>query len=256
MESSVRFDAATIESDEHRFLTFSLSETEIYLKTVLYLRSNQIQILVPRPIEIYPQTARNHTNLVVEAVTLAKKSIRTLNTLATKSELYRTRQSMFNHFLYSSLAVLFLTAAYDAETRAAGGTHSEPPDTLLGDAVKELQAGLDLINHLRVYSHSAARLWARFHRPRQQLIRLGILSHTATIPQNQVMSNTNRGMGEADLSPDVLPATEHDELNVDPRARFDFNMADFEIDNGHLWQDWFEGGFMDSSVPFGIPAWM
>src|SRR6202012_2203002 len=79
LEPSVRFDTAEIESNDLLFFTSTQDETEIFLKTLLYLRSNQVQILVLRPILIYPHTARKNSSLIKDAITLAKKTIRTLN---------------------------------------------------------------------------------------------------------------------------------------------------------------------------------
>ncbi|KIW67102.1 hypothetical protein PV04_06375 [Phialophora macrospora] len=286
LDESVRFDGPEIESDT--FFTSTQDETEIYLKTLLYLRSNQIQILVLRPILIYPQTARNNTTLIMDAIGLAKKTIRTLDTLANKTRLYKTRQALFNHFLSSALTVLFLTAAYDAETQATPGGHADAPARLLGDATKELQAGLDLIDRLRPSSQSAARLWARFARPRQQLIRLGILSGSAVSQQEKQQrhrhdhhhhQNTMRDLsfhgerqtqsepqnhytsGGADVSNNINAGVDDHALDFGPSVAFHFDFdseaGSFEQDNnGLLWQDWFDGGFMDSSAPFGMPAWM
>jgi hypothetical protein len=292
LDPSVRFDGPEIESDNDAFFTSTQDESEIYLKTLLYLRSNQIQILVLRPILIYPQTARNNTTLIMDAIALAKKTIRTLNTLATKTGLYKTRQALFNHFLSSALTVLFLTAAYDAETQATPGAHADAPARLLGDATNDLQAGLDLIDRLRPTSQSAARLWARFARPRQQLVRLGILSGSTVSQtekqqgnhqhQHQHQQNTIRDLslhglqgeshpqsdsrnyhtsGGADVSTNINAGVDNHALDFGPSVAFPFDFDSevgiFEQDNnGLLWQDWFDGGLMDSSVPFGMPAWM
>ncbi|OCT51551.1 fungal specific transcription factor [Cladophialophora carrionii] len=282
LDPSVRFDPRAIESDDGVFFTSTQDEREIYLKTLLYLRSNQIQILVRRPILIYPQTARNNTTLIMDAIALAKNTIRTLNTVAARTALYTTRQAIFNHFLSSALAVLFLTAAYDAETQATTGSHPDTSIRLLGDAATELQAGLDLIDRLRRSSQSAAKLWARFARPRQQLVRLGILScsavsqrekqqypphettgHRPLHAQNHTRTDTqDYGMSGANVSTSMNAGADHHAIDfgasvaLAPDFDFDSVVGAFEQDNGLLWQDWFEGGFMDSSAPFGMPAWM
>ncbi|KIW95125.1 uncharacterized protein Z519_03709 [Cladophialophora bantiana CBS 173.52] len=272
LDPSVRFDTATIESDDHNFFTSTSDEVEVYRKTLLYLRSNQIQILVLRPILIYPQTARSNTALVMEAITLAKKSIRTLRLLSSETNLYRTRQALFNHFLSSALAVLFLAAAYDAETRANKAALPDSAATLLGDTTSELQQGLDLIDYHRSHSQSAARLWTRFNRPRQQLIRLDILQGTAGTRHQRDKHPHHGPTGEDrheisqedDYCPDGTVADADTETcgerdlipHLDAPVPIGFDPANFDPDNSLLWLDWFDGAFMDSSVPFGMPAWM
>ncbi|EXJ71791.1 uncharacterized protein A1O5_05601 [Cladophialophora psammophila CBS 110553] len=272
LDPSVRFGTAMIESDDHNFFTSTSDEVEVYRKTLLYLRSNQIQILVLRPILIYPQTARNNTAMVMEAITLAKKSIRTLRLLSSETNLYRTRQALFNHFLSSALAVLFLAAAYDAETRANKTAHPDSAATLLGDTTNELQQGLDLIDCHRSHSQSAARLWTRFNRPRQQLIRLDILQSTAGTRHQRDTHLHHGPTGEdrheisqqEDYCPDGTFADAGTETggerdltsHLDAPVSVGFDPANFDPENSLLWLDWFDGAFMDSSVPFGMPAWM
>ncbi|OAP60836.1 hypothetical protein AYL99_05838 [Fonsecaea erecta] len=272
LDPSVCFDAATIESDDHGFFTSTSDEVEVYRRTLLYLRANQIQILVLRPMLIYPQTARNNTALVMEAINLAKRSIRTLRILATDVYFYRTRQALFNHFLSSALSVLFLVAAYDAETRASKAAPRDNAATLLGDSTIELQQGLDLIDYHRPHSQSAARLWARFYRPRQQLIRLGILPSTsaARYQQDQHLRQTptRAGLNETpeqeEQYAEGIVADGNTELGgagnltpqLDASVPIGFDPANFDHENGLLWLDWFDGAFMDSSVPFGMPGWM
>ncbi|OAL20031.1 hypothetical protein AYO22_09181 [Fonsecaea multimorphosa] len=272
LDPSVCFDAATIESDDQSFFTSTSGEVELYRKTLLYLRANQIQILVLRPILIYPQTARKNTALVMEAISLAKRSIRTLRILATDVYFYRTRQALFNHFLSSALAVLFLAAAYDAEARANKAVTEDDAAIFLGQSTMELQQGLDLIEYHRSHSQSAARLWARFYHPRHQLIRLGILPSGAgtRYQQDQHLHQgpTRAGRNETpeleERHPDGIVADGDTELGgegdfasqLDTSNSIGFDPADFDHEDGLLWLDWFDGAFMDSSVPFGMPGWM
>lgn len=284
LDPAVQFDSAEIESNEQFFLGSVQNETEVYVKTILYLRSNQGKILVLRPILIYPQAACNNTPLLVEVVIVAKKSIRALHTLITKTELYKTRRAIFQHFLSSSLSVLFLAAAHDAEARA--NRHDSANDasdntTILGDAVAELQTGLDLIDMLRITYPAAVKLWTRFDRPRQQLVQLGILKadtkHANDAPNDSETHKTYRAqdtfasgyrLGGADAT-----ATGVHSANVDLSGEtatglstvpafdtFDFadasDVFDQDAGNGMLMLDWFEGGFTDSSVPFGMTDWM
>lgn len=295
LDPAVQFDSAEIESNGQFFLASAQNETEVYVKMILYLRSNQGKILVLRPLLIYPQAARNSTPLLVEVVGVAKKSIRALHTLITKTGLYKTRRAIFQHFLSSSLSVLFLAAAHDAEARASKhGSENKVSDTatILGDAVAELQTGLDLIDMLRTTYPAQAKLWTRFDRPRQQLVQLGILTAAPKqangVPtgggpheMRQIQDPLNfedrlggSGADDADATATATAAGDYSGisdpfgeagtgLSTVPLPTFDtFDFADgssiFDQDggNGMLVLDWFEGGFTDSSVPFGMNDWM
>lgn len=246
LDPTVRFDAEVIESDP-TFFGSTGDEIEIYLKTLLYLRSNQIQILVLRPMLIYPQITRNNPSLIMEAIVLARKSIRTIKSLSASAELYNTRQVLFNHFLSSALTVLFLVAAYDAETQVSSTSCTEPIFPLLGDT-EELQTGLDLLERHHASSQSAAKLWAKFSRPRQQLIRLGFLP------------NRHRQQGKEQVPPEHHVSggvAESENLTaLGPSSAFGQDNFNFDQDHSLLWLDWVERAFMDSSVPFGLPTWM
>lgn len=232
---AVRFDSKQIEADD-TFFTSTDDEIGTYVKTLLYLRSNQIRILVLRPLLIYPQAARNSPTLIKELIGIARRSIGVLNSMATNSDIYRTRQMIFNHFLSSALAVLFLAAANDAETQTA---ESESGSMLEG-GIDELQLGLDVIDHHRARSDSAEHLWQNFARPRRQLIRLGFLKHR----------QREGARGENPMDDDALDGFS----TFDPQ--FDIDQFGMDDENSLQWLEWFEGAFMNSSVPAGMPSWM
>jgi hypothetical protein len=244
LDPAVRFDVASVESNR-LFAASTDDEIGTYLKTLLYLRSNQIQILVLRPILIYHHTARNNLPLILEAVMVAKKSIRVLHSVATETDLYRPRQVIFNHFLSSALAVLFLAAAYDAENKKSATGSPEGPSGRVGEALMadsaELQIGLDLIDQYRMTSASAGETWTSFARPRQQLVRLGFLTNK---PSN--------GGGEKSSTSEAIVTDEFAEFSTP----FEFDQFDVDSANSLQWLDWFEGAFTDSSMPFGMPSWM
>ena len=169
LDAAVRFDATTIDAEVALVGPDEGGGSEIYLKTLLYLRSNQVQILVLRPVLVHPQMARRESALAREVVDVAQKSITTLCLLAAKTSMYHKRQTIFNHFLGSSLAVLLLAAANDAEHRSSED-NDEAGRPLLEDT-EVLRAGLDLVEQI-----GATKLIKCFERSRKQLIRLGILN--------------------------------------------------------------------------------
>jgi hypothetical protein len=169
LDPAVRFDATAIDTEVALVGPDEGGGSAIYPKTLLYLRSNQVQILVLRPVLMHPQMARRECALAREVIEVAQKSITTLCLLAAKTSMYHKRQTIFNHFLGSSLAVLLLAAAHDAEHRSRED-NGEADRPLLEDT-EVLRIGLDLVEQI-----GATKLIKCFERPREQLIRLGILN--------------------------------------------------------------------------------
>ncbi|KAI1610668.1 hypothetical protein EDD36DRAFT_331376 [Exophiala viscosa] len=242
MDHSVRFDTALIESDDAFFVSPD-NEASLYIKALLYLRCNQIQILILRPILIYHQAAQNSPELIVEAVDIAKRSIRVLQRMSENVDLYKTRQVILHHFLSSALALLFLAVAYDAENQKV----KNPGPVLMTDS-SEMQMGLDLIDQHRASSESADRLWSCFAPPRQHLIRLGILQdrHRQSEGMRSSSATATDVSGHQDVSDDLA--------DFDPQ--FDYGQLDMEPINSLQWLDWGDTVFTESSDSFGMPSWM
>ena len=235
LHPDVQFDAARIDSDPSFFIVNQENRRDVYLKSLCYLRSNQIVVL--RPVLMHPSTAKGSPALARQAVSIAQKSIKVLHQLAVKSQLYRKRQMIFNHFLGSSLAVLFLAAALDMEqgssvmnTKNAG---------LLQGATEELHLGLKLVDDL-----PSTRLMQSFERPRKQLAKLRVLR----MQQDPCIAGSTDSTGQkepgvSDFLFDFELGVDGDRLNVDP----DDNLFDL---------DWFDGQWTDPSDIFGVPSWM
>ncbi|KIV80572.1 hypothetical protein PV11_08065 [Exophiala sideris] len=242
LDLSIRFDATVIESDDV-FFANPVDEIGLYTQTLLYLRCNQIQIVILRPILIYHQAAQDSPELIVEAVDIAKKSIRVLQRMAENVDLYKTKQVILHHFLSSALALLFLAVAYDAENQKV----KNAGPALMPD-ISEMQMGLDLIDRHRATSESADRLWKCFGPPRQQLIRLGILRSKHRQPDGLRSSSANTADigGHQDVSDDLA--------DFDPQ--FDYGQIDMEPINSLQWLDWGDTVFTESTDSFGMPSWM
>jgi hypothetical protein len=223
LDPAVHFDADAIEKDD-AFFTVQTGKSAVYLKTLLYLRSNQIQILVLRPVLMRKQSLRNELALAREAVCLAKQSIRALRLLATSTDLYHPRRAVFNHFLGSALAVLFLAATHDAEHRNhASGIGIN--DSLL-ESGEELGIGLELAKEVR-----ATKLAHYFERPNRQLIRMGMLKPAGTRDQHLSGLKMDGSLGVTSLE----SAADMDML-LD--SSFDFALDGYYPDDGLLNLDW------------------
>ena len=242
LDWSVRFDATLIESDE-AFFTISADEVSLHTKALLYLRCNQIQILILRPVLLYHQAAQDCPELIVEAVDIAKRSIRVLQKMSANADLYKTRQVILHHFLSSALVLLFLAVAYDAENQKVKSV-----GPVLMTDVLEMQMGLDLIDRHRATSESADRLWSCFAPPRQHLIRLGILQskHRQTKGMQSSSATSADAHGHQGVPDDLA--------DFDPQ--FDYGPLDLESINSLQWLDWGDTVFTESSDSFGMPSWM
>lgn len=243
LDPELRFDASTIESDETFFAIPGDDDTGVYLKTLMYLRSNQIRILVLRPILMYHDAAQSSLPLVSEAVDVATKSINALYRMSRQPVLYRKRQVILHHFLSSALAVLFLAAAFDAENRKS---MIDTP-ALLADA-SDLRAGMDLIDSYRGTSESARRLWKIFSRPRRRLVQLGFLE--AQTQQQKEMPSIPTGS----VGPDGSDSALYGMIDFDPQ--FDLDQFNMDPASNLQWTNWFDGSVVDSSAHFGLPSWM
>ena len=80
------------------------------LRILLYLRANQMRILIYRPVLHSATSIMQHHEQAQTVVDVAKDSIRVLTHINQTSDLYRTQQVLFNAFLTSALAVLFLVS--------------------------------------------------------------------------------------------------------------------------------------------------
>ena len=188
LDPAVRFETATIDTEVTLMGPDEGGNSAVYLKTLLYLRSSQIQILVLRPVLVHPQMARREPALAREVVEVAQKSINTLCLFAAKGSMYHKRKAILNHFLGSSLAVLLLAATHDAENR--GRECNDEADRPLLEDIEVLRSGLDLIEQV-----GATKLIRCFERPRKQLLRLGILK-----PQRAQYTEANRSEPFEDVS--------------------------------------------------------
>jgi len=116
------------------------------LRILLYLRANQMRILIFRPV-LHSATAimqyREHAQTVVD---VAKDTLRVLTHINQTSDLYRTQQVLFNAFLTSALAVLFLAV-------------SHAPAVFAESVREEFHMALDLVRGFSKGSWIGKRLW-------------------------------------------------------------------------------------------------
>jgi hypothetical protein len=116
------------------------------LQVVLYLRANQMRILIYRPVLHTATTIMENLEFARVVVTVAKDTIRILTHINQTSDIYRSQQTMFNYFLISALAVLFLAVAH-------------APAEFSQQARDEFYMALELVRRLSSNSYVSKRLW-------------------------------------------------------------------------------------------------
>jgi hypothetical protein len=116
------------------------------LQVLLYLRANQMRILIYRPVLHSATNIMEHIEFAHIVVKVSKDTIRILTYLNQTSDIYKTQQTMFNWFLISALAVLFLAVAH-------------APVEFSPLCRDEFYMALDLVRGLSANSYVSKRLW-------------------------------------------------------------------------------------------------
>lgn len=140
------------------------SRAQQRLQVLLYLRANQMRILIYRPV-LHSATSimenRHQAGVVVE---VAKDTVRVLTRLNQTTDIYRAQQVCFNHFLVSALAALFLAV-------------SHAPLEFNQTVRDEFYMAIDLVSGFSA-SYVSMRLWEMIKGLKEVGPRLGLVSHS------------------------------------------------------------------------------
>ncbi|KAF2030113.1 hypothetical protein EK21DRAFT_66131 [Setomelanomma holmii] len=132
------------------------------LQVVLYLRANQMRILIYRPVLHTATTIMENLEFAHVVVKVAKDTIRILTYINQTSDIYRCQQTMFNYFLISALAVLFLAVAH-------------APAEFSQQSRDEFYMALELVRGLSSNSYVSKRLWKTIKTLKEVGPRLGLV---------------------------------------------------------------------------------
>ena len=116
------------------------------LPLLLYLRRNQMRVSIFRPVLHTATSIMHHRSQAYKVVDIAKDTIRLLTHIKSTSDLYDTQQMLFNAFLTSALAVLFLAVAHT-------------PALFADNVRKEYYMGIELVRNFSKDSYIGKRLW-------------------------------------------------------------------------------------------------
>lgn len=124
----------------------SASRATRRLRILLYLRANQMRIHIYRPVLHSATSIMGHREQAQTVVDVAKDTVRVLTHINQTSDLYRTQQVLFNAFLTSALAVLFLAV-------------SHTPALFAENVREEFYMSLELVRGFSKGSWVSKRLW-------------------------------------------------------------------------------------------------
>ena len=139
------------------------SRTNNRLKVMLYLRANQMRILIHKRTLLTPATIMEDLPGARSVVEIAQDSIRLMDKLNRKTDIYRAQQTAFNYFLVSALGIVFLAICH-APSQFSQSCHDE------------FFMALDLIKGFSGTSLAARRLWRTIKHLKVIGPKLGILS--------------------------------------------------------------------------------
>jgi hypothetical protein len=134
-----------------------------------------MRILIYRPVLHTATTILSHLDFAHTVVKVAKDTIRILTYINRTSDIYRCQQTIFNYFLISGLAVLFLAVAH-------------APAEFSATCRDEFYNALDLVRGLSAQSHVSKRLWRTVRTLKEVGPRLGLVSHEQLHHDNEQSS--------------------------------------------------------------------
>lgn len=156
------------------------------LRVVLYLRMNQLRILIYRPVLHSAANIAQDKAHAQTVVDVAKDTVRLLTRLNQTSDIYRTQQACFNYFLVAALAVLFLAVCH-------------APAEFNRQVRDEFYLALDLIRGFSTKSYVSKRLWNTIKGLRKIGEKLGVLV-PRPVPPNSNDDHSNAAVAMAGLA--------------------------------------------------------
>lgn len=146
------------------------------LQVILYMRTNQMRLIIYRPVLMSATNIVENRRYAQTAVDVAKDTIKVLSRLNETSDIYRTQQVCFNYFLTSALAVLFLAVAH-------------APVEFSRQVRDEFYLALDLIKGFSTKSYTSKRLWKAIKGIKEIGPKLGVISRQALTDPNDPHSS-------------------------------------------------------------------
>ncbi|KAJ5372857.1 hypothetical protein N7517_004863 [Penicillium concentricum] len=157
------------------------------LQIQMVVRKNVMRTLIYRPILYSYANIKHNMSQAVLCVHLAKDTIRILYQTHKVTKIYKAQQTLFNFFILSSLAIIFLACFHD-------------PADFCSCVQEEVSMALELVKAFNTKSRVAKRLWKAIQDLREVGERLGVLSAACPFDEAGFQSSPVNGLDEADCS--------------------------------------------------------
>lgn len=164
------------------------------LRALLYLRANQLRMLIYRPVLHTAGHIVRYPSESETVVRIAKDTIRFITRLNETSDIYQLQQVTFNWFLVSALAVLFLAV-------------SQAPTQFSASCKEEFYFALELVKGFSTQSYISRRLWKSIRSLRKLGPQLGLGGHRSRPDHTTDDKGYVPGMLDAETSPVPPPGS-------------------------------------------------
>lgn len=154
----------------------SIDHVNNRLRVLLYLRANQTRILIGRQVLLSTNAIMENLSYANCVVDVAKDTIQVLSHLNQTTERYQNQQGLYNYFLVSALAALFLAVAH-------------APSQYGNNCRDEFYMALDLIRGFSSNSFVAKRLWKTIRVLKEIGPKIGLVVRNPTTDANDAHSS-------------------------------------------------------------------
>jgi hypothetical protein len=177
------------------------SRTKSRLRVLLYLRANQMRLLIYRRCLMTSTTIVENPSGARRVVDIARDNIRILERLNRLSDIYLSQQSCFNYFLVSALAVLFLAVCH-------------APAQFNETCREEFFLALNLVRGFSARSYVARKLWKTIKHLKVVGPKLGIFPNQERHERRWNDTQLGSASYQVPAAGQNAPAVQHD-LNFD-----------------------------------------
>ncbi|KAF4547481.1 Fungal specific transcription factor domain-containing protein 77 [Elsinoe fawcettii] len=208
------------------------------LRIILYLRQNGMLINIYRPVLYSATSIMKNSSQAQEVVNVAKDTIKVLSKLNSTCQMYQTSQVLFNAFLTSALAVLFLAV-------------SHAPASFADQVREEFYLALDLVRGFSKGSWVSKRVWRTIRHLKEVGPKLGLVTSS-----NGTGQSKRQGQGKGNYPMPNGTNTNED----DPSRSAALAMADLAAQGGQRGMDPFDvfpqtpAGWQAGSMPTESPG--
>lgn len=162
------------------------------LQILLYLRANQLRILIYRPVLHSANCIMENLPYANTVVELSKDTIRALTHLEQTTDIYRAHQSIFNYFLISALAVIFLASCH-------------APVQFSTICREEFYMALDLVKGFSSKSYVSKRLWKTIKGLKEVGPKLGLSQDSLSTSRANEDPHSSAALAMAGLAGHEIP---------------------------------------------------